>query len=64
MAHSTVGTVKLDDGESTPFPRGGQESLTPLEKRVIHQQVKQDVLFNEVCCGSYRIVVSNYSAAE
>lgn len=44
LSNSTAG---LDDGEIPPFPRGGQESLTPLEKRVIHEQVKQE-LFNEV----------------
>ena len=40
--------VTLDEGEVEPFPRGGQESLTPLEKRVIHQQAKQELLFKEV----------------
>ncbi len=37
-----------DDGEEESFPRGGQQSLTPLEKRVIQQKAKEDVLFSEV----------------
>ncbi len=48
--------VRVDESEA--FPRGGQETLTPLEKKVIHHQVHQDMLFNEVCvsineCGEY-----------
>ena len=30
------------------FPRGGQQTLTPLEKSIIRSQAKQDVLFTEV----------------
>ncbi len=28
--------------------RGGQQTLTPLERRVIRQRAKEDVLFSEV----------------
>ena len=31
------------------FPRGGKEHVTPLERRVLRQKAKEDVLFNEVC---------------
>lgn len=31
------------------FPRGGKEDVTPLERRVLRQKAKEDVLFNEVC---------------
>lgn len=37
------------DGEEESFPRGGEETLTPLEKRVIREQAKEDLLFSEVC---------------
>lgn len=40
-------SVTVDEEESE-FPRGGQETLTPLEKRLIKQQAQQDVLFGEV----------------
>ena len=32
----------------TDFPRGGHEVLTALERRSIHQQAQQDILFNQV----------------
>ena len=35
----------MDVAEET-FPRGGQQTLTPLEKNVIRSQAKQDVLFS------------------
>ena len=37
------------DEEEESFPRGGQETLTPLEKRVIRERAKEDLLFSEVC---------------
>jgi hypothetical protein len=42
-----VDSVAVDEEESE-FPRGGKETLTPLEKRVIKQQAQQDLLFGEV----------------
>ena len=42
-----MGRVAVDEEESE-FPRGGQETLTALEKRLIKQQAQQDVLFGEV----------------
>lgn len=42
--------------EEESFPRGGQETLTPLEKRVIREKAKEDLLFSEVCeCVDVRI---------
>ena len=42
-----VGGVPVDEEESE-FPRGGKETLTPLEKRLIKEQAQKDVLFDEV----------------
>ena len=36
------------DEEESEFPRGGKETLTPLEKKLIKQQAQQDLLFGEV----------------
>lgn len=44
----------MDEGEES-FPRGGQETLTPLEKRVIQEKAKEDLLFSEVCVLMYLI---------
>ena len=37
------------------FPRGGEDVITPLEKRSLHFQAQQDVLFGKVrtlsCCN-------------
>ena len=41
-----VDSVAVDEEESE-FPRGGKETLTALEKRVIKQQAQQDLLFGE-----------------
>lgn len=35
------------DEEESEFPRGGRETLTPLEKRLIKQKAQQDLLFGE-----------------
>ena len=35
------------DEEESEFPRGGKETLTLLEKRLIKQQAQQDLLFGE-----------------
>lgn len=37
----------MDEGQES-FPRGGQQLLTPLEKIIIKNQAKQDLLFGEV----------------
>ena len=52
-------SVSLDESEEM-FPRGGQETLTPLEKRVLHQKAKQDVLFGEVSTKIRSVVFINY----
>ncbi len=43
-----IRTLVVDDGEEKSFPRGGHQTLTPLERRVIRQRAKEDVLFSEV----------------
>ena len=40
--------------EQEDFPRGGRGALSALEKRLIREKAKQEVLFNEVqlhCSG-------------
>ena len=41
-------SVRVEEMEEN-FPRGGKEDVTPLERRVLRQKAKEDVLFNEVC---------------
>eukprot|EP00731_Ephydatia_muelleri_P020460 Em0013g187a len=39
-------SVRVEEMEEN-FPRGGKEDVTPLERRVLRQKAKEDVLFNE-----------------
>lgn len=50
---TSVYTGRKSD-EQEDFPRGGQGALSALEKRLIREKAKQEVLFSEVhpyCCG-------------
>ena len=39
--------LPVDESEES-FPRGGQATLTPLERRTIQQRAREDVLFGGV----------------
>ncbi|KAI5301453.1 rRNA biogenesis protein rrp5, partial [Ascosphaera pollenicola] len=40
-------TISIREDEDTPFPRGGNSVLTPLEQKQINLQAKKDVLFEQ-----------------
>ena len=40
----SVSTLRLEED----FPRGGEDVITPLERRGLHYQAQQDVLFGKV----------------
>lgn len=40
-------TISIKEDEDTPFPRGGNSVLTPLEQKQISLQAKRDVLFEQ-----------------
>ena len=43
ISSSSSADVSQEASKDTPFPRGGKSVLSSLEKRKIHQQVKQDL---------------------
>ena len=44
-----MSTVRVEED----FPRGGDDVITPLERRTLRHQAQQDILFGKVCVHNF-----------